>query len=223
MRGQRSSITKISLPLSAMPWPRSASMSTSDQEPSNLTQNDQIICEEFVRSETRSIITFSSWEIGHLKTSTHLIVFACVLLFNVSLNTSCLRGAILPVYSQDCAEPIITTSLTDTGKLLASFRNVITETFNPTSSWCYHEAISAPSRFAKGIAKLSTGGIGVILEELLNPLEVLRLLKSASFFQHGPQKLISLLPQYHPNLAGEFLLLDPKMIWDALLLLSVAW
>ena len=198
-----------------MSSPRRASTSTSDQSTGlQLAPTDHILCEDLVRLRNSDGETFSFWGLSQFKSELHLFAFA--ILFTSNLKDTW-RGSSASD-SHDRLAPVKTTTTTNPRKVLESLADVDTEALTRKIIWCYHEAIFAASSFTRILAESNVFKLTVIRKDLPK-----RLIAWASFSLGSSRDHTSEELQHYPHLTRVFSHSDPNMIWDALLLLSVAW
>lgn len=198
-----------------MSRPRRASTSTSDQSTGlQLAPTDHIVREEFVRLRNSDSQTSSFWGLSQFKSELHLFAFALSFTSNVKLTW---RGSSASD-SHDRLAPVSTTPTTNPRNLLDSLAGVDTEALSRRILWCCHEAIFATSSFTRSLAKSNVLKLTFIRKDLPKRLIDRSPFNLGSYSHHSPEDL-----DHYPRLARVFSLSDPNMIWDALLLLSVAW
>ena len=195
--------------------PRRASTSTSDQSTGlHLVPTDHILREDFVKLRNSDGTTLSFWGLSQFKSELHLFAFAILFTSNVK---DTLRGSSASD-SHDRLAPVKITPTTNPKKLLESLADVDIEALSRKILWCYHEAIFATSSFTRTLAKSTVLILTFVREDLPK-----QFISWVSFYfgssrDHNFEEL-----KYHPHLTKVFSPADPNMIWDALLLLSVAW
>lgn len=198
-----------------MSSPRRASTSTSDQSTGlQLAPIDHILRENFVRSKNSDGEIFSFWGLSQFKSELHLFAFA--ILFTSNLKDTW-RGSSASD-SHDRLAPVRTTPTTNLKKLLDSLADVDAEALSRKIIWCYHEAIFAASSFTRTLAASNVLKLTVIQKDLPK-----RLIAWISFTLGFPRDLTPDELKHYPHLTRVLSHSAPNMIWDALLLLSVAW
>ena len=191
-----------------MSSPRRASTSTSDQSTGlHFAPTDDVLREDLVRLRNTDGETFSFWGLSQFTSELHLFAFALLFTSNVKVNW---RGSSASD-SHDRLAPVRTTTTTNPRKLLESLADVDTEALNRRITWCYHEAISAASSLTRILANFRRKDLPK------------RMIAWASFRLGSSRDHTSEELKHYPYLTRVFSHSDPNMIWDALLLLSVAW